>query len=165
GELVTLAQEMELSGPFKPKTPDAWRLIGTKVPKVDTVPKTNGTAIYTIDVKLPDMLTCVIARPSRFAAKAQSFDPAPALAVPGVKEVFAVPEGVAVLADGFWAAKKGRDALTIAWDESGTEARSSEAIAKEYLELAASTGAVARNDGDAEKAISGAAKVIEATYV
>ena len=72
------------------------------------MPKTNGTAMYTIDVKLPDMLTCVIARPTRFAAKAQSFDPAPALAIPGVKEVFVVPEGVAVLADGFWAAKKGR---------------------------------------------------------
>jgi isoquinoline 1-oxidoreductase subunit beta len=56
GELVGLAQEIELSGPFKSKAPEAWRLIGTKVPKVDTVPKTNGTAMYTIDVKLPDML-------------------------------------------------------------------------------------------------------------
>ena len=119
GELVGLAQQIELSGPFKPKEPDAWRLIGAnKLPKVDTVPKTNGTAMYTIDIKLPDMLTCVIARPTRFAAKAQSFDPAPALATPGVKEVFVVPEGVAVLADGFWAAKKGRDALQITWDES-----------------------------------------------
>ena len=95
------------------------------------MPKTNGTAMYTIDVKLPDMLTCLIARPSRFGAKAKAFDPAPALAVAGVKEVFVVPEGVAVLADGFWAAKKGRDALKITWDESGTEARSSDAIVKD----------------------------------
>jgi isoquinoline 1-oxidoreductase subunit beta len=165
GELVGLAQEIELSGPFKSKAPDAWRLIGTKVPKVDTVPKINGTATYTIDVKLPDMLTCLIARPSRFSAKAQAFDPAPVLAVTGVKEVFVVPEGVAVLADGFWAAKKGRDALQITWDESGTEARGSDAIVHEYLEIANSTGAVARNDGDAEKALAGAAKVLEATYV
>jgi isoquinoline 1-oxidoreductase beta subunit len=166
GELVGLAQQIELSGPFKPKEPDAWRLIGAnKLPKVDTVPKTNGTAMYTIDVKLPDMLTCVIARPTRFAAKAQSFDPAPALAIPGVKEVFVVPEGVAVLADGFWAAKKGRDALQITWDESGTEARSSDAIVKEYLQLANTQGAIARNDGDTDKALAGATKVIEATYV
>ncbi len=67
------------------------------------------------------MLTCLVARPSRFDAKVKSFDAAPALAVPGVKEVFAVSQGVAVLADGYWAAKKGRDALKIVWDESGTE--------------------------------------------
>lgn len=165
GELVALAQQIELTGPFKPKEPDAWRLIGSKVPKVDTVPKTDGTAVYTIDVKLPDMATCLIARPSRFSAKVQSFDPAPVLAMPGVKEVFVVPQGVAVLADGFWAANKGRDALKITWDESGTESRSSDAIVRQYLELANSTGAVARNDGDAEKALAGTAKVIEATYV
>ena len=122
GELAGLAQQVEVAGPFKPKEPDAWKLIGAnKLPKVDTLPKTNGTAMYTIDVKMPNMLTCLVARPSRFHAKVKSFDAAPALAVPGVKEVFAVSQGVAVLADGYWAAKKGRDALKIAWDESGTE--------------------------------------------
>ncbi len=122
GELAGLAQQVEVAGPFKPKEPDAWKLIGAnKLPKVDTLPKTNGTAMYTIDVKMPNMLTCLVARPSRFHAKVQSFDAAPAFAVPGVKEVFAVSQGVAVLADGYWAAKKGRDALKIIWDESGTE--------------------------------------------
>ena len=129
------------------------------------MPKTDGTARFTIDVKLPDMLTCVIARPSRFGAKVQAFDAAPALAVPGVKEVFAVPQGVAVLADGFWAAKKGRDALNVTWDETGTETRSSTDLINEYRELAKKTGAVARSDGNAEDALAGAAKVIEATYV
>jgi isoquinoline 1-oxidoreductase beta subunit len=85
--------------------------------------------------------------------------------VPAVKEVFAVPQGVAVLADGFWAAKKGRDALKIEWDESGTEARSSQEIVKDYLKLARVQGAIARNDGDTDAALSGSAKVIEATYV
>ncbi len=66
----------------------------------------------------------------------KAFDAAPALAVPGVKEVFVVPQGVAVLADGFWAAKKGRDALKITWDESGTETRSSRDLVNEYRELA-----------------------------
>lgn len=165
GQLAALAQETPVAGPFKPKEPAAWKLIGTRLPKVDTLPKTNGTAMFTIDVKMPDMLTCVLARPSRFNAKAKSFDAAPALAVPGVKEVFAVPQGVAVLADGFWAAKKGRDALKIEWDESGTEARDSQEIIKHYLKLARVQGAIARNDGDADGALSGAAKVTEATYV
>ncbi len=166
GELAQLAQETEVAGPFKPKEPDAWKLIGAaKLPKVDTIEKTNGTATYTIDVKMPDMLTCVIERPSRFNAKVKSFDAGAALAIPGVKEVFAVPQGVAVLAEGYWAAKKGRDAVTVVWDEAGTEARSSDQIIKEYIDLAGKPGVVARNDGDAVGALAGGAKVIEATYV
>ena len=166
GELVGLAQQIELSGPFKPKEPDAWRLIGAdKLPKVDTVPKTNGTAMYTIDIKLPDMLTCVIARPTRFAAKAQSFDPAPALAIPGVKEVFVVPAGRRRAGRRLLGRQEGSRRAQITWDESGTEARSSDAIVKEYLQLANTQGAIARNDGDTDKALAGATKVIEATYV
>ena len=164
GELAERAQKIALTGPFTPKEPSQWRLIGKGVPRVDTVPKTDGTARFTIDVKLPDMLTCLIARPSRFGAKVQSFDAKPALAVPGVKEVFAVPQGVAVLADGFWAAKKGRDALEVVWDETGTETRSSADLINEYRALAQSTGAVARSDGNAEDGLAAAAKVIEATY-
>jgi isoquinoline 1-oxidoreductase subunit beta len=163
GELAEAAQAITLTGPAKPKEPDAWRLIGKGVPRVDIVSKTDGTAEFTIDIKLPDMATCVIARPTRFGAKAKSFDPAPALAVPGVKEVFVVPQGVAVLADGFWAARKGRDALTVTWDETDTEARSTADLVNQYRELAKTTGAIARNDGDAQAALAGA-KVIEATY-
>jgi isoquinoline 1-oxidoreductase beta subunit len=166
GELAEFAQKTEVAGPFKLKEPDAWKLIGApKLPKVDTLPKTNGTAIYTIDVKMPNMLTCVLARPSRFNAKAKSFDPAPALAIPGVKEVFAVPQGVAVLAENFWAAKKGRDALDVTWDETGTEARSTADIVKQYVDLANTQGIPARNDGDVDKALAAGAKVLEATYV
>ncbi len=166
GELAELAQQTEVAGPFKPKEPDAWKLIGAaKLPKVDTLEKTNGTAMYTIDVKMPDMLTCVIERPSRFKAKVKSFDGSAALAVPGVKEVFAVPQGVAVLATGYWAARKGREALKVEWDEAGTETRGSEQIIKDYLALAGKQGVVARNDGDADAALGSGAKVIEATYV
>ncbi len=165
GELAEPAQKVALTGPVEPKKPSDWRLIGKGVPRVDTPPKTDGTARFTIDVKLPDMLTCVIARPSRFGAKAKSYDAAPALAVPGVKEVFTVPQGVAVLADGFWAAKKGRDALDITWDESGTETRSTADLVNAYREIAKMTGAIARSDGSVEDSLKSAAKVIEATYV
>ena len=166
GDLASRAHSITLASEAKPKSPGDWKLIGKHANgKIDTAPKTNGTAMFTIDVKLDNMATCLIARPSRFGAKAKAFDPAPALAVAGVKEVFAVPQGVAVLADGFWAAKKGRDALKIDWDETGTESRSSSDLVKSYTDLANTTGAVARNDGDAEAALKGAAKVIEATYV
>ena len=106
GELAQAASETQPIGLVKPKDPSAWRLIGTRVPKVDTVPKTNGTAQFTIDVKLPDMAICLVAHPERFGAKAKAVDAAAALALPGVKEVFIIPQGVAVLAEGFWAAKR-----------------------------------------------------------
>ncbi len=165
GELCGAAQKVVLAAKPQPKSPAEWRFIGKNVPKVDTASKTNGTAMFTLDVKLDDLATCLLARPSRFGAKPKDFDPAPALAVPGVKEVFAVPQGVAVIADGFWAARQGRDALEIAWDETGTEARSSGNLIASYTELSKSPGAVARNDGDAASALGAAAKVIEATYV
>ena len=164
GELVEAAQAMTPPAEIKPKAPDQWRYIGKSYPRVDTMPKTDGTAVFTIDVKLPDMLTCVIARPTRFGAKVKSFDAGPALAVKGVAEVFAVPSEVAVLAKGYWQAKKGAEALKIQWDEDGTETRSSAQIIGEFKEVVKNHGAIARNDGDAAGALAGAAKVIEATY-
>ncbi len=164
GELVQSAQTAGLPAEVKPKDPSQWRYIGKAFPRVDTKPKTNGSAIFTIDVKLPDMLTCVIARPTRFGAKVKSFDASAALAVKGVAEVFAVPSGVAVLGKGYWQAKKGAEALKIEWDEAGTESRSSAQMIAEYKELVKDHGVIARSDGDAAGALAKAAKVIEATY-
>ena len=164
GDLVETAQAIPAPQDVKPKEPSQWRYIGKDFARVDAMPKTNGTAVYTIDVKLPDMLTCVVARPARFGAKVKSFDPAPALAVTGVAEVFAIPSGVAVLAKGYWQAKKGVEALKVEWDETGTEGRSSAQILEECKELVKSQGAIAANVGDATATLSNAAKVIEATY-
>src|SRR5208337_1522485 len=164
GEFVEAAQTIALAKKPKPKDPSQWRYIGKAFPRVDVKPKTNGEAIFTIDVNLPDMLTCVIARPTRFGAKVKSFDAASALAVSGVAEVFATPSGVAVLAKGYWAARKGADAVKAEWDETGTESRSSRQIIAEYKELVKSHGAFAASKGDAAAAFNKAAKIIEATY-
>ncbi|MBX2805722.1 MAG: xanthine dehydrogenase family protein molybdopterin-binding subunit [Hyphomicrobiales bacterium] len=164
GALCQKAAITELKSAATPKTPDQWTYIGKTFPKVDTKPKTNGEAVFTIDVKLPDMLTCVIARPPRFGATPKSFDATAALEVNGVAEVFAVPHGIAVLAKGYWQARKGADALQVEWDESAAETRGSAGIMAHYKELAAKTGQIARNDGDAESALENGATVIEATY-
>ena len=164
GELVETAQALPAPQDVKPKDPSQWLYIGKDFARVDAKPKTNGTAVYTIDVKLPDMLTCVVARPTRFGAKVKSFDAAPALAVSGVAEVFAIPTGVAVLAKGYWRAQKGIEALKVVWDETGTESRSTSLILEECKTLVKSQGAIAANVGDASTALSNAAKIIEATY-
>ncbi len=164
GEFVDAASRVTLTEPATPKAKDAYRYIGKHVTKVDTIAKTNGTAQYTIDVKLPDMLTCVIARPPRFAGKPKSFDAKDALAIKGVKEVFAVPQGVAVLATGYWPARKGMEALKIEWDDTGTEARGSDKLIEEFKLLADKPGVIARNDGDAPGELGKAATVVEATF-
>lgn len=165
GALCEKASAIELKAPATPKTPDQWIYIGKTFPKVDTLPKTNGQAMFTIDVKLPDMLTCVIARPARFGAKVKSFDATVALGIKGVVEAFAVPAGVAVLAKGYWQARKGVNALKVDWDEAGVETRSSSDIIAQYKDRVKTVGLLARNDGDADATLKGSAKVVESTYV
>ena len=126
--------------------------------------KSRGAAGFTFDIQLPEMLTAVIARPPRFGGTVRAVDDAAARAVPGVVDVVAVPQGVAVLANGFWAAKKGRDALTIDWDDSSAETRGSAELLAEYRALLEQPGAEFRNDGDAAAALAGAATVLTADY-
>jgi isoquinoline 1-oxidoreductase beta subunit len=165
GDLCQKAAAVQVTTPATPKTPDKWIYIGKTFPKVDTKPKTNGQAEFTLDVKLPDMLTCVIARPERFGAKVKSFDPADALKVKGVVEAFAVPSGVAVLAKGYWQAKKAAGLVKVEWDDSASEKRSSADIIAQFKERLATHGIVAANRGDAEGMLAKGSRIVEATYV
>src|SRR3546814_16090576 len=108
------------------------------------------------------MLTEVVARPPGFGATLVSVDDSAARAVKGVTDVVQVPRGVAGLAEGFWAAQQGRDALQIEWDESTGETRSSADLMDEYRTLAETPGLVAREAGDAAAALAGPAKVLGA---
>ena len=164
GALAEAAAALPLPAEVPLKNPEDFTLIGKRVPRTDSPDKVRGRAIFTIDVQRPGMLTALIARPPRFGGKAQSFDAEAALAVPGVTDVVAVPQGVAVLGEGFWAAKQGRDALSVEWDDSAAETRGSTELLAEYHRLAEEPGTPARQDGDAEAAIAGAAQVLEASY-
>jgi isoquinoline 1-oxidoreductase beta subunit len=146
------------------KEPKDFKLIGQKLPRVDVPPKTNGTAQFTIDVTFPDMLVALLQRPPLFGATVKSFDATATKAVPGVVDVVQVPRGVAVVAKSFWAAKLGREALKVEWDDSMAEKRSTAAIMAEYRTLAEQPGMPARNDGDVAAALKGAAKTVSATY-
>ncbi|RLJ64662.1 xanthine dehydrogenase family protein molybdopterin-binding subunit [Sulfurisoma sediminicola] len=164
GQLAARAAEQEVPAEVKLKEPAEFIYIGKRAPRTDSRAKVRGTAIFTQDVRLPGMLTAVVARPPRFGARVKSFDAARAKAVKGVVEVVAIPNGVAVLAKDFWSAKKGRDALAVSWDESGAFRLGTAEILAQYRELAKQPGAVAAERGDVAKALAGAAKVIEADY-
>jgi isoquinoline 1-oxidoreductase subunit beta len=164
GDLVAKAASQPAPDKVALKDPKDFKLIGQKLPRVDIPGKTNGTAQFTIDVAFPNMLVAVLQRPPLFGATAKSFDATGTKAVPGVVDVLQVPRGVAVVAKSFWAAKLGRDALKVAWDDSKAEKRSTATIMAEYRTLAEQPGKPARKEGDAAAALKGAAKLITATY-
>lgn len=165
GELVERAATLEPPAEPTLKHPDDFTLIGREpLPRVDVPAKSDGTARFTLDMDLPGLLTAVLARPPRFGGKVKSFDASAAKKVRGVVDVVETPRGVAVLAESFWAAKKGRDALEITWDDSAAETRGSEELLTEFRELLGKPGAIAREEGDPDTALEGAAKVIEADY-
>ncbi len=161
------ADAAHIAPPTEPKLkdPSAFKYIGKHVPRIDTPEKTSGKAIYTIDIVRPGMLVAVVAHPTKFGARVASFDDGKTRAIAGVKDVVQIPTGVAVLADGYWAAKTGRDALDVKWDESAAEKRGTEELVAQYEELAGKPGLVARNEGDAKAALEKSAKRIDADYV
>src|SRR5215469_9592545 len=161
GELATKAAQVPQPTDVKLKDPKDWKLIGTHVPRVDSKEKTDGSGLFTMDVYLPDMLTALIARAPRFGARVRSFDPSAALKMKGVRQVVEVPTGVAVLADGFWAARQGRAALKVEWDETAAEMRGSEELFSSYRALAQQPGTPARHQGDPAGAIGRAERVLE----
>jgi isoquinoline 1-oxidoreductase subunit beta len=164
GALVKTAATLPVPEKVQLKDPKDFKLIGHAAPRVDAAAKSDGTAQFTLDVVLPGMLVALLKRPPLFGATVKSFDPAAASAVPGVVKVVQVPRGVAVVAKSFWAAKQGRDALTVEWDDSKAEKRSSAALMDEYRRLADQPAASARKDGDAVQAIKDAKQKVSANY-
>jgi isoquinoline 1-oxidoreductase beta subunit len=166
GEMAVAAGRLPAPKVVVLKQPSQFTLIGKEkaTPRVDSASKCNGTALYTIDVKLPGLLTAVIAFPPSFGAKVVSFDSAEALRVPGVTDVVQVPEGVAVVGTGTWAVLKGRRALKVQWDESAGGSLDSQALLAQYRAQAAQPGMPFVRPATGVPTPEQAVKTIEAVY-
>ncbi len=164
GELAPKAATLTPPAQVTLKDPKDFKLIGQRLPRLDTTAKTDGSAKFTLDFAEPGMLTALIARPPRFGATVKAFDAIGSRRVKGVTQVVQVPSGVAVVATSFWAARKGREALRVTWDESRAERRGSDDLYAAYRLLARRPGTPARHQGDTAGALRGAAKVLEAVY-
>lgn len=162
GELTGAAAALSPPDTVTLKTRDEFRLIGQSVPRVDRITKGNGTAVFGIDLRLPDMLTASIAHAPVFGGKLRSFDAKVAQAMPGVRAVVAIPTGVAVVADSFWQAKKAKDALVIDWDEGDFARTSSADLWREYSAMADHAGPLFEQRGTLDFAAS--ATVIEGEF-
>ena len=177
GKSATFAELLPEAGKIAPpkapvlKDPKTFTLIGTdRVRRKDSQAKSDGTARFTQDVQMPDMLTAMVAHAPRYGAKVASFDATEAKKVAGVVEVYQIPTGVAVVAQNTWAARKGREALKVSWDEAGAEKASSDTLAANYRQWAAGKGTLPEKTewqafetkGDAAKKVQGT--IFETTY-
>ncbi|HNK18318.1 MAG TPA: xanthine dehydrogenase family protein molybdopterin-binding subunit [Piscinibacter sp.] len=164
GALVPAA--MKLAVPAEPtlKDPKDFRILGKRTRRLDTPAKLDGSAKYGIDAQLPGLLVAVMARAPQPGAKPAKVDDSKAKAVKGVQQIITIPHGVAVLAEGYWAAKKGRDALAIEWD-LGTAKDLSTAKVSDMLATGASQAdAIALDAGNVKDAAANSASTLDASY-
>ncbi len=165
GKVAAAAAKLEIPAEPKLKDPKDWKLIGTSPARFDIVDKTTGKQIYAADVRLPGLLHASIVQCPVFGGKLKSYDEAAIRDSIGVKRVVAGEDWVAVVANNWWRANEALKQLPVEWDEGTNGKVSSESIMA-FLRtgIDAKDVPVARKDGDAEAALAGAAKVIEAEY-
>lgn len=161
GQLAEAASRQAAPEKVALKDPKQFKIIGQRKARLDTVGKTNGSAKFGIDVDLPGMLVAVMARAPQPGAKLLKVDDSAAKAVKGVRQVITLPTGVAVLAGGYWAAKKGRDALKVDWDLGASTGLSSAKVTAQLSEGATQADKVALKAGAPDTA---AARTVQATY-
>ncbi len=147
------------------KSPEAFRLLGTPVPRLDLADQVTGRIVYGQDVRPEGALVAVIARCPVFGGTVREVDPTPALALPGVRHVLRVPSGVAVVGDTSWHAIRGREALRVTWDEGRLAGLTSDEVTTRLHRLAAeSEGREAVKRGRGARGLEGASTVVEAAY-
>jgi isoquinoline 1-oxidoreductase subunit beta len=164
GQLAAKAATLPVPQDVPLKAAKDWTIIGTPQKRLDAPAKVDGSARFGIDVKVPGMLVAVVARCPVFGGKMKTFDATKAKTVAGVRQVVAISSGVAVVADGYWPAKQGRDALAITWDEGPTAHATSASIQRQFAGLAAGPGVQTRHDGDPVAAMGSAHTRLAADY-
>ncbi|TNJ33953.1 xanthine dehydrogenase family protein molybdopterin-binding subunit [Arenimonas terrae] len=164
GELADDAGKLAAPAQVALKDPKDWKLIGKGAKRLDGLDKITGRAVFGMDVQFDGLLTALVARAPVFGGKLVTLDDSAAKAVPGVRHVVQVPSGVAVVADHFWAAKLGRDALKLEWDLGPHAGLDSGALRAEFQRLAGTEGTRAADAGDAAAALAKGGKQVEAEY-
>ena len=165
GTLADTANTLAVPANIKLKDPKDFKIIGKPTRRVDALGKIDGSAIFGLDVtpkQVPNLHTAVVMHPPIFGARVKRFDASKVKGVPGVTHVIQTSNGVAVVAKSFWAAKRGRDLLTVEWDLGPGSKADTADLKKAYRELAQKTGIVAK-PGNIE-GLKTAAKTVTAEY-
>jgi len=163
GQLAEAAAKLPVPEKVELKAAKDFRIIGKPTRRIDSPEKVNGKAMFGLDVQRKDLHTVLVAHPPVFGAKVVKFNADKVKEVPGVTHVVELTSGVAVVARNFWAAKKGRDALTVDWDMGPNATLSTVALRKQFGDLAKTPGKSAKKACD-PAAITGAARKLVAEY-
>ena len=164
GALVDKAAALPVPTNVALKSPANFKMLGQSLARLDVPEKVNGSAVFGIDVKLPGLVTARVVRCPVFGGTVAAFNADKAKAVPGVSHVVQISSGVAVVAGNYWSASRGAQALEVTWDEGPLATLTSADIMKRYKELGQQAGKVARNDGNADAALTGSTGAFERTY-
>ncbi|HEX5093259.1 MAG TPA: xanthine dehydrogenase family protein molybdopterin-binding subunit [Burkholderiales bacterium] len=164
GQLAEAASKLTPPKDVKLKDPSKFRYVGKSLHRMDVPDKVYGRTVFGIDVKVPGMLYASLAQCPVTGGKPVSFDDSKAKAMPGVRHIVQISDGVAVVADSWWQAKQARDALTITWDEGPNKTLSSEGVHQQLSEALDKPGVSIKKQGDADAALKSAAKTVDATY-
>ena len=165
GQLVETASQLPTPASVTLKKPEEWKFIGKATKRLDSAEKINGTAKFGQDVQFDGLKIAMVARAPVFGTKLKSVADGDTLKVPGVIKVVKVPTGVAVIAEHYWAAKQGREALKLEWDLAGHDKPDSAALLKQYQALAQQPGVQAAKAGDIASGSKQAKQAVTAEYV
>ena len=164
GALVDAAAKLSVPTKVTLKDPSQFRIIGTPAKRLDGPEKVNGTAKFGIDAQVPGMKIAAVAICPVFGGKLASVNEAAALAVPGVRQVAKLDEAVAVIADHYWAAKKGLEAAEAKFDDGPNAKVDTAEIVAALAKASKRDGAVAKQEGDAAAALGSAAIKLDSVY-
>jgi isoquinoline 1-oxidoreductase subunit beta len=164
GQLVEAAAKLPVPSTVPLKDPKDFKLIGTHAKRLDSPEKVDGAAMFGLDVRLPDMVYAAIVNCPVFGGTLVSVDDTNAKKIPGVRQIVKIDNGVAVIGDHTWAAKRGAAALKITWNEGAGSSVSMKTIVDDMEKASQGNGAVARKDGDVNNAFSQAKTRVDAVY-
>jgi isoquinoline 1-oxidoreductase beta subunit len=166
GALVDRAAQLPVPTEVTLKEPGSFTLLGQEVARLDIPEKVDGRAVFGIDIQRPDMLVARVLRCPVFGGTVAAYDASRAATITGVRDVVPVSAGLAVVADNYWAASRGLQALAddVTWDEGPLAGLTTAEISRRFQEKAESPGAPARNDGDADAALGSAPTTLERVF-
>ncbi|SAK44372.1 aldehyde oxidase [Caballeronia hypogeia] len=165
GDLAEAAAKLPVPQDIRLKDPKDFKIVGTPVRRLDSPEKIDGSAMFGLDVRLPDMVYAAIVNCPVFGGTLASVDDSVAKKIPGVRQVVKFDNGVAVIGDHTWAAKRGASALRIQWNEGAGAKLSTKQIVEDMAIASQRTGAVARKEGDVDNAFSNAKTRVDAVYI
>ncbi len=164
GELIEKASGMPVPESVRLKSPGQFKILGKPVHRLDGREKTNGSAKFGTDIRIPEMLTATVVHPPVFGSRIASLNEPHLLGLKGVKRVFPIETGVAIVADTFWQAKKAKDTLKVQWKDHENGNIDSVQLFERWAEMGKHNGKTFFEQGNIDGIFKSGGPVLESAY-